>query len=150
MGVKKYTKIAALTSMLFVVVVLAAEWTPFGPNLGLHFGYYGTLNRILANLRHVEGLEITQLAVNYDMDLEEINIQVLIDREFQADVQLAQAPDATRDFFAQSHGVTVDCSCDNPLLEVPEDVIVTTAIVVGPGKGGYAECWWRANGAPLN
>ena len=53
--------------------------TPFGPNLGFPFGYYGDLNRVKWRVRSIEGVTIEQVRANYDRSVEEFTITVLID-----------------------------------------------------------------------
>ena len=67
---------AALVSSLSILSLLAVDLVGFGPNLGLSFGYYGRLNRILDRIEIVPELEGRRVDLHRDTTLEDFYITV--------------------------------------------------------------------------
>lgn len=66
-----------LTSVALVVLLLvAADFMGVAPNLGLRFGYYGRLNRVLARVESNPQLEVLRVDLHRDMTLEDFYITV--------------------------------------------------------------------------
>lgn len=53
--------------------------TVFGPNLGMPFGYYGKLNRVVSALDALLNVDVVDVRMNRDVSLEEFSVDVLID-----------------------------------------------------------------------
>ena len=67
--------IAMLTASL-PILFLSADLIGYGPNVGLPFGYYGRLNRVLARIEANPELEVRRVDLHRDVTLEDFYITV--------------------------------------------------------------------------
>jgi len=68
--------LAALIASLSILLFLAVDLIGIGPNLGLPFGYYGRLNRILDRIEANPELEVRRVDLHRDSTLEDFYITV--------------------------------------------------------------------------
>ena len=69
------TKALAVVVFVFLAATLGTYFPrPKGPNLGLPFGYYGKVNRIVAEVE-ANGLEILNVAMHRDWTIEDFWIR---------------------------------------------------------------------------
>ena len=83
-----YAGVAAL----FITTALAfLSLTGFGPNLGMPFGYYGKLNRVVSALDALPSVDVVDVRMNRDVSLEDFSVDVLIDGEHRDSVYFPEA-----------------------------------------------------------
>ena len=68
--------VAALVVSLTILALVAVDFMGIGPNLGLPFGYYGRLNRVLARIETNPALEVQEVVLHRDLTLEDFYITV--------------------------------------------------------------------------
>ena len=73
---KLWFGLATLVASLSILFFLAVDLIGIGPNLGLSFGYYGRLNRILARIETKPELEVRRVDLHRDSTLEDFYITV--------------------------------------------------------------------------
>lgn len=88
---------AAATALLtpFALTGLIFAWFAF-PNIGLHFGYYGELNRALAALRARPNVTVTDYGANYDITLEDYSIDVRVSNRWIVRLDVPDETDFSR------------------------------------------------------
>jgi len=67
-------KIALSVFTTVVLFGLLLLYSPFSPDLGLRFGYFGELNEILNEVERVEKLEVQKVTQHRDFTLEDFSI----------------------------------------------------------------------------
>lgn len=83
-------------SLLIVAVLASLDWLGVGPNMGLHVGYYGRLNRVLDRIEASPKVEVLGTTLHRDMQLEDFYISVRT--EDQREVRLCFEEAHTRPF----------------------------------------------------
>ncbi|MEO0481587.1 MAG: hypothetical protein AAF196_19120 [Planctomycetota bacterium] len=68
--------LVASLSIASVLLLIGADRIGIGPNLGLHVGYFGRLNRVLDRLESNPNLEVRDVSLHYDTTLEDFYITV--------------------------------------------------------------------------
>jgi hypothetical protein len=76
------------------------------PNVGLPFGYYGELNRVMSRLRRIPNVEVLWVGVNYDVTVEEITIDMRIDGEYSARLFLSDRWSSRWELFDSADSLT--------------------------------------------
>ncbi|HZW08974.1 MAG TPA: hypothetical protein VFF69_03645 [Phycisphaerales bacterium] len=71
--------------------LLAAVFLGLGPNLGLPFGYYGKLSRVVSRLESIPGVEVVDVATNHDVTLEDFLVVVSIHGTRRASIEFPDA-----------------------------------------------------------
>lgn len=81
----RITLLGATLACLGVAVLAGLDWIGIGPNLGLHFGYYGRFNRVMARIEANPGVQVVDTKLHRDMQLEDFYITVRMrdDRELR-------------------------------------------------------------------
>ncbi len=106
----RWVKRAALGLVLAIggLFTVAAIEIGFHPNVGLPFGYYARLNRVKSRIKEIPHAQILHLSCNYDLTIEEIDVRILIDTQYEVTLSFPQAPfDPQRDFFDHQGGVVI-------------------------------------------
>ncbi len=82
----------AVASTIIVLMVLTCAFTsPIGfLNVGSPFGYYGDLNRTKWRIDAIDGVDVIDVKANYDLTVEEMFFEVLIDDTHRARIDIAQ------------------------------------------------------------
>ena len=78
-----------LTVSILTIVVL--DRIGIGPNLGLPFGYYGKLNRILSHIEDNTALEVIETTLHRDIELEDFYIMVRTQEGSEISLQFEEA-----------------------------------------------------------
>jgi hypothetical protein len=65
------------SSFLAAAFLLLNLFLGFGPNFGLHFGYYGKLNRVLAVIQEMPDVDVVHVGLHEDATLEDFQIVVI-------------------------------------------------------------------------
>ena len=78
-----------LTVSILTIVVL--DSIGIGPNLGLPFGYYGKLNRILSHIEDNTALEVIETTLHRDIELEDFYIMVRTQEGSEISLQFEKA-----------------------------------------------------------
>lgn len=73
---KRWLGLAALVVSLSILSLVALDRMGIGPNLGLRFGYFGRLNRILARIEANPELDVQEVTLHRDATLEDFYITV--------------------------------------------------------------------------
>ena len=68
--------LGASLSVLTILVLTACDRMGIGPNLGLRFGYYGRLNRVLARIEASPDVRGVRTTLHRDQALEDFYITV--------------------------------------------------------------------------
>lgn len=69
-----FTVVAIVAILGWCVVTLG-----FLPNMGLKFGYWGELDRTVAGLRAIPGVQVVDTKINPDITLEEFSVDMTVD-----------------------------------------------------------------------
>jgi len=64
---------------IFAIIGWCVVTLGFLPNLGLKFGYWGELNRTVAGLRTIPGVQVVNTRINPDITLEEFSVDMNVD-----------------------------------------------------------------------
>jgi len=83
--------LGASLSILTILILTACDLMGFGPNLGLRFGYYGTLNRVLARIEASPDVEVLGTRLHKDMALEDFYITVRTRDGREVDLRFEEA-----------------------------------------------------------
>ena len=82
---------AVFAALLISTGLFLLSLTVFGPNLGMPFGYYGKLNRIVSALDALPRVDVIDVRMNHDISLEDFSVDVLIDGEHRDSVYFPEA-----------------------------------------------------------
>ena len=80
---KKATLFIVSLGLAATLALLVLDYLGCSPNLGLHYGYYGRLNRILTRIQENPEIEVVRTSLHRDTTLEDFYIIVRMpdDRE---------------------------------------------------------------------
>ena len=59
-----------------ILTLLGLDYMGCGPNLGVPYGYYGRLNRILTRIQENPEIEVLRTTLHHDLSLEDFYISV--------------------------------------------------------------------------
>jgi hypothetical protein len=80
---RKASLITVSLGLIAALALVGLDSIGCGPNLGISYGYYGRLNRILARIQGNPEIEVLRTTLHHDLSLEDFYISVRMpnDRE---------------------------------------------------------------------
>ena len=76
---------------LSILTIVALDRIGIGPNLGVPFGYYGKLKKVLSHIEDNTALELIETTLHRDIELEDIYIMVRTHEGYEISLQFEEA-----------------------------------------------------------
>lgn len=100
---------------IFAIIGWCVITLPFLPNLGLKFGYWGELNRIVAKLNALGNVVVEGTRVNRDTSLEEFTVDLKVDGRTGISIYFPESHLARDRKLEEAKILHVQCNGLNPL-----------------------------------